>query len=213
MSESKIKTVVFDMGGVLVELGPISDILGEEEISVDDFWRGWLRSPTVRHFERGRCTPEYFGAELVKELGLAMSGEELIERFARWPKGLFPGARDLLVELKSNGVPFSVLSNTNVMHWETQTDHEVIAELFDRMFTSYSLDMVKPDAIIFEHVIAELRNELDVEPEQILFVDDNQPNIDAALALGIDAVLTKGVDQVRAALAERGLVGGGSVGA
>ncbi len=207
MSESKTKTVVFDMGGVLVELGPISDILGDEEISVNDFWRGWLRSPTVRHFERGRCTPEYFGSELVKELGLSMSGEELIERFASWPKGLFPGAQDLLLELKSNGVPFSVLSNTNVMHWETQTDHEIIAELFDRVFTSYSLDMVKPDAIIFEHVIAELA----VEPAQILFVDDNQPNIDAALALGIDAVLTKGVDQVRAALAERGLVGGVSL--
>lgn len=209
MSESTIKTIVFDMGGVLVELGPISDILGDEVISVNEFWQGWLRSPTVRHFERGRCTPEYFGSELVKELGLAMSGEELVERFARWPKGLFPGAQDLLQELKSNGVPFSVLSNTNVMHWETQTDHEIIADLFDRVFTSYSLDMVKPDAIIFEHVISELGNELNLKPSEILFVDDNQPNIDAALELGIAAVLTKGVDQVRAALAERGLVAGG----
>ncbi len=204
MHESKTKTVVFDMGGVLVELGPISDILGDEDISVDDFWRGWLRSPTVRHFERGRCTAEYFGSELVAELGLAMSGDELVQRFARWPKGLFPGAQDLLEELKSNGVPFSVLSNTNEMHWETQADHEIIAGLFDRVFTSYRLDMVKPDAIIFEHVIAELA----VPPAEILFVDDNQPNVDAANALGIDAVLTKGVDQVRAALAERGLVAG-----
>ncbi len=202
MSESAIKSVVFDMGGVLVELGPIAEIIGEEEISVQDFWAGWLRSPSVRAFERGRCSPEEFGDGFVAELGLAMPGDELVRRFAQWPKGLFPGSRELVASLIESGVEVSVLSNTNALHWEGQTDHEIIATMFDREFTSYTLGMVKPDAKIFEHVISELGH----PPEQVLFVDDNQPNVDAARELGMDAALTRGIDQVREVLVYRGLL-------
>ena len=202
MSESTIKSVVFDMGGVFVELGPITDIIGEEEISVREFWTGWLRSPSVRAFERGRCSPKEFGDGFVAELGLAMSGDELVRRFAQWPKGLFDGSQEVVSALQAKGIEVSVLSNTNAMHWEGQTDHEIIATMFDHEFTSYTLDMIKPDAKIFEHVIATLGH----DPGQILFVDDNQPNVDAAQTLGMDAALTKGIDQVRDVLVSRGLL-------
>lgn len=202
MKNTTIKAVVFDMGGVFVRLGPISEVIGEEDLSVEEFWTGWLSSPVVRSFERGRCSAEVFGEAIVKELGLAMSGEEFIARFVQWPKGFYPGAESLLRSLKEGGMPISVLSNTNALHWNKQIDHELITDLFDVQFTSYSIDMVKPDAEIFEYVVSKL----DVAPEHILFLDDNQPNIDGADAVGIHAVRTRGIDEVRVALESFGLL-------
>lgn len=198
-----VTAVVFDMGGVLVELGPLTEILGDDPLPTEEFWSRWLASPTVREYEMGQCTVEQFGDRLVAELGLSFSGEELVRRFAAWPKGLFPGAVELIQELRTNdGVVVAVLSNTNHLHWTSQVDSGRVPDLFDRHYLSYRLGLAKPDAPIFEHVIADLGG----MASKIVFCDDNQPNVDTALDLGIDAHLTRGVAEARAALACRGLV-------
>lgn len=202
MASSKIQAVIFDMGGVFVELGPISEIIGDEDLSVEEFWAGWLASPTVRAFERGQTSPEAFSNALVAELSLSMPPAEMLRRFANWPKGFFAGAEQMLLELQATGVSMAVLSNTNALHWEQQKDHEIISRIFACQYTSYSLGMVKPDAEIFDYVIADQG----LRPDQILFVDDNQPNVDAARARGIDAERTCGPDEVRAVLQQRDLL-------
>lgn len=189
------------MGGVLVELGPASDLLAGQEISSDLFWERWLSSEVVRDFESGGCTVEEFGERLVDDLGLAGSGADFIERFTNWPKGLFDGAEELLADL-GDGIESAVLSNTNALHWETQVDHERVAALFDHTFLSYQLGLAKPDAEIFEAVLARLG----VPANEVVFLDDNQVNVDGARRVGIDAALTKGIDAARSALAERGLL-------
>ncbi len=196
--------MVFDMGGVLVELGPLTEILGDDPLPVEQFWSRWLASPTVRHFEMGRCGVDAFGDELVEEMGLSIPGTELVARFRAWPKGLFDGAAAMMAELRSQAAApiVAVLSNTNELHWTEQVDSGVIPELFDRHFLSYRLGLAKPDAEIFQHVI----DDLGLPPGEIMFLDDNQPNVDAALALGIDAHLTRGVTEARAALVARGLL-------
>ncbi len=201
-SDADIQAVVFDMGGVLVELGPLSDILGNDPLPESDFWRNWLASPIVRKFEMGLCSPEEFGSRLVEEFGLACTGEQLVQRFLAWPKGLFPGAEALVGSLAS-GLEVAVLSNTNALHWEGQADAELMRRLFSRFYLSFQLGLAKPDAEIFQHVISDLG----FAPKQVVFLDDNKPNVDAAASLGIDAVLVKGVTQARAALLERNLLG------
>lgn len=189
------------MGGVLVELGPTSDLLGGDELSADDFWGRWLSSETVREFESGKCSVEEFGDRAVADLGLSGSGTDFVERFRTWPKGLFDGAEALIADI-SDEVEVAVLSNTNALHWETQVDHERVQNLFDRTFLSYELGLAKPDTEIFEAVLAQL----DIDAPHVVFLDDNQVNVDGARQTGIDAALTKGVDAARAALAERGLL-------
>ncbi len=189
------------MGGVLVELGPLTEILGDDPMPADTFWERWLASPTVRSFEMGQCSVEDFGNRLVAELELSFTGPELVERFAQWPKGLFGGAEQLVADI-IDGIEIGVLSNTNALHWSSQRDHERVRALFDRTFLSYELGLAKPDRDIFDRIVAEL----DVAPESVVFLDDNQINVDGALAVGIDAALAKGVDQARAALSARGLL-------
>ncbi len=200
LGERPVRVVVFDMGGVLVELGPLTEILGDDPLPVDHFWSRWLASPTVRDYEMGGCTVEEFGERLVDELGLSFGGTELVERFAAWPKGLFDGAVQMIDDLRAepSAPVVAVLSNTNGLHWEGQVDAATVRGLFDRRYLSFELGLAKPDADIFEHVIADLG----VEDVTLIGGEAYQPNVDAARSVGIDAHLTRGVDEARAVLGE-----------
>lgn len=189
------------MGGVLVELGPLTEILGEDPLAPDVFWDRWLKSPTVRDFERGRCTPEEFGDRLVVELGLSFDGPEMVQRFAQWPKGLFDGAEELVASLPDS-VEVGVLSNTNALHWTSQHQSERVRALFTRHYLSFELGIVKPDAEIFEYIVGDLG----CAPGNIIYFDDNQANVDAALAVGLDAALARGPNDCRSWLVDRGIL-------
>ena len=200
LNGQEIGAVVFDMGGVLVELGPLTEILGDDPLPPEEFWALWLSSPTVRKFEMGRCSAEEFGERLVVEMGLSFSGTELVERFASWPNGLFDGAEQLVLSL-GRDVEIAVLSNTNALHWEHQPDHEAVRSMFSRQYLSFELGLAKPDREIFEHVVSDL----DVPADHILFLDDNQVNVDGARSVGMRAELVRGIDEARAVLERAGL--------
>lgn len=195
------RAVVFDMGGVLVELGPLTEILGDDPLTPEDFWSRWLRSPAVRDFERGRCTPEEFGDRIVVELGLSFDGPEMIRRFAQWPKGLFSGAEALVDELPDH-LEVGVLSNTNALHWNGQKQHVEVQALFSRTYLSYLLDMVKPDQGIFEHIIADLG----CAPEEVIYFDDNQINVDGARTAGLVAAVATSPEGCREELVALGVL-------
>ena len=72
---------------------------------------------------------------------------------------------------------------------------------FDVQVWSYLLGIAKPDPAIYLYTL----NELGVRPEESLFLDDKQVNIDAALALGMQALQFSNVEQLRADLIAVGL--------
>lgn len=84
------------------------------------------------------------------------------------------------------GYRTAILSNTNYIHWEHSLKHVFTADgltiddYFDDIFLSCDLQMVKPDACIYE----ETARRLGVEPGEIFFIDDSRKNIDAAIAAG-----------------------------
>lgn len=196
-----IRAVLFDMGGVLVELGPLDQLLGVA-MAPEEFWPRWLGSPAVRAYERGACDTVTFARDLAAELDLPLSAPELTDRFRGFPRGLFPGAAELVQEVSGRGLATGVLSNTNALHWDHQTDGEILRRLFDHEFLSYRLGLVKPDRELFEAVVAALG----VAPAQILFLDDNELNVAGARAAGLEADHTRGVAEARQALHRRGLL-------
>ncbi len=188
----------------MVELGPLSDILGADAPSEESFWPKWLHSSTVRDFEGGRCTAPEFATRMVDDFDLDFPPAELIDRFRAWPKGLFDGALELLTDLRTNDdLITGALSNSNPIHWYEQRDADVIQSLFDRPFLSFEMKLIKPDAAIYEHV----QSELELQPDEILYFDDNQINVDAARAAGWQSEVTRGPSDCRHLLAARGLVG------
>ncbi len=199
---AEIEAVLFDMGGVLVELGPLDELLGDA-MDGEEFCPSWLDSPSVRGLESGRCSVDDFARGLVEELELRITPDEVIERFAGFPRGLYPGAVEVVASVPS-GIATGVLSNTNPLHWDHQNDGTIIRDLCQHAFLSYLLGAVKPDREIYDLVAAELA----IEPTRILFLDDNQINVDGARAAGWRAEVAKGPAEAAAVLAAQGIVAG-----
>ena len=200
-TRAPIRAVLFDMGGVLVELGPLDQLLGVA-MPPEEFWPRWLGSPAVRAYERGACDTVTFARDLAAELDLPLTTDELTERIRCFPRGLYPGAAELVREVSGAGLATGVLSNTNALHWDHQTDGEILRRLFDHELLSYRLGLVKPDRELFEAVI----DILGLAPAEILFLDDNDLNVAGARAAGLEADHTRGVAEARAALHRRGLI-------
>ena len=188
--------ILFDLGGVLVELGkspiPANVKVDESHFSLAD----WFGSDTAKSFEKGAIAATEFAAAMISDLKIDCSSEQLIDHFTWWPQGMFPQSGELLRQLRRNH-RLAVLTNTNELHWPRITDEFELEQLVDHIFASHLLAMIKPESEIFHHVI----ERLDTEPASILFLDDNLNNIQAALELGIDARLVSGIEQVTRTLA------------
>jgi FMN phosphatase YigB (HAD superfamily) len=196
-----IKAVLFDMGGVIVQLDSLENVLGPSALTSDKISNSWILSEAVQQFERGQCSVEHFAVEILGELELQGTAEEFIERFVGFPQGLFPGAVDVVQDVPDDVIT-AVLSNTSAIHWENQKDADVVRGLWDRTYLSYELGLAKPDREIFEHAIADL----DLPAHQVLFIDDNQINVDGARTVGLNAGLAKGPEQARQVLRTFGVI-------
>ena len=197
-----IEFVLFDLGGVIIELGSVSS-LQEMAASVGDeeHWHQWLATPWVRRFEKGECSATEFSTQVVAEWGLDVAPERFLEIFRDWPIGPYPGASDLLHEVQQS-VQIGCLSNTNSMHWDHQRSLWSILDMFDFRFLSFELGLAKPDDAIF-HAVAD---RLPFSRDRILHFDDVAENCDTARSLGFRSVQVRGLDEVRTALRKFGVL-------
>jgi FMN phosphatase YigB (HAD superfamily) len=196
---SRIRVVLFDLGGVLVELGGVSTVISwmASPVSTEELFRMWLTSPAVRAFETGRMEPELFADRLIVEMSLQVQRDALLREFTRWPVGTFPGSLELLARIPRRYTR-ATLSNTNAVHWPQVMERMKLADAFDHHFASHLTGKIKPDDEAFHHVTAAL----DCAAEEVLFLDDNQLNVDAAKKCGMHAVRVKGVPAAERALLE-----------
>lgn len=195
--------VLFDLGGVVIELGGesvFSAWVGES--SRDELWRRWLTSPAVRAFETGRMQADAFATAMVDEFELPVSAGAFLDLFTGWPKGWYDGAPQLLRDVRERA-PLACLSNSNAPHWERFRAELDIESYFDASFPSHHLGVLKPDRHVFDLVV----ERLDVAPDRVLFLDDNQINVDGAREAGLVAEHVRGVDGARALLTRHGVLG------
>jgi putative hydrolase of the HAD superfamily len=200
---NQIRVVLFDLGGVLVDLSGVPTMLQwmDNRVSRDELLKMWLMSPVVRAFESGRATPEAFADQLIAEMGLPVERTRLLEEFARWPEGLFPGALDL-VDRVPRRYTRATLCNTNALHWPRLMEDMRLSGAFDHYFASHLIGKIKPDEEAFQHVT----EELECRAEEVLFLDDNQLNVEAAKRFGMVAVQVRGVIAAERVLVEAGVV-------
>ena len=200
---SDIGVVLFDLGGVLVELAGSQTLRAwtPSHQRTKDLWHYWLTSPIVRAFESGKTDPDQFADALIKDLMLPVDRETFLEAFTRWPKGLFPGALDLIDTLPTHVIR-ATLSNTNTLHWPRLMREMGLAQRFDHHFPSHLTGHIKPDKAPFQAIMAQMH----WCPRSILFMDDNQLNVDTANLLSIRAFLVHGVQEARAVLKHTGVL-------
>jgi HAD superfamily hydrolase (TIGR01509 family) len=194
-----IRVLLFDVGGVLVQLGGVEAMLAwlGHSISVDELWRKWLHSVPVRKFETGQIDANEFAAAVTSEFGLAVDPGKFLESFTHWPTGLYPGTLELLARIPSS-YQRAVLSNSNALHWPRVLTEMKLGAAFDTHFVSHLTGRIKPDAAAFEHVL----ESLGCSPASVLFLDDNLLNVHAAKRVGMQAVRVQGIDETQRVLLE-----------
>ena len=198
----RIELVLFDLGGVLIQPGGVASMRALSGIETDEaLWSRWLSCRWVQRFEAGRCTPEEFAAGVVADWELTLEPAAFLEAFGGWPEAPFEGALEL-VEAVQAKVPAGFLSNMNSFQWAANYEGIPLTDAFAFRFLSFELGLVKPDAAVFEAVVARIP----VPRHRVFFLDDNAVNVDAAAATGFAARHVRGVQAAREALVETGVL-------
>lgn len=197
----KPKVLLFDLGGVLIDFIGLDEVrpLLPEPLDDDEMRSRWLASESVLAFDRGQIDPETFADRFLSEWALKIPREEFVETFAGWVRGFYPGAEKLLLDLRER-YQLACLSNVNELHWGRCG--EAVSTVMDVTFTSFELGLTKPDGRIYAAVMTKLG----VGPDEICFFDDSRPNVIAARRMGIESDLVRGLEELRATLAQRSLI-------
>jgi len=189
-----IKVILFDLGGVLIEL--VGSPFPETSMNINE----WFDSPTAKRFERGQISAKEFIKQVKEDLKISASEEEIIKTFQAWPRRLYPGVDDLL-ETLAQKYALAVLSNTNELHEQILLNNFGLKQKIKSLFFSHRLGCAKPEIEPFQRVL----DELEVGPESILFFDDNAENVNTAKTLGINAHQTLGIKGVYSVLSKLGV--------
>ncbi len=189
--------LVFDIGGVFVELGGMPRFREWTAIQPEEIRKRWLASEVVRKFESGRLSFDDFASAIIKEFQIPLSLEGFREEFKSWLSVLFPKAGSILRALNERYM-VACLCNMNPIQWPRIRDELELGQYFQHQFLSYEIGMVKPDREVYEHVTDALKT----IPERIVFFDDSKVNIDGAIEVGWSAHLVQGTEQLMSVLSE-----------
>jgi putative hydrolase of the HAD superfamily len=207
----QIKNIIFDLGGVIINLDIPKTISEFNKLSNQPFesiYNQLQQTPVFDLFDKGQITEKDFFVELKKALQNDVTDEELL--FA-WNAMLldFPKHRlELLSKLKPNYRLF-LLSNTNeshVLEFEktlvASHGYQNLEPFFEKVYYSCRMNQRKPNAEIFESVL----NENNLIAEETLFIDDSPQHVEGALTLGIKAMLLEKNNEVEDLLKELKLI-------
>eukprot|EP00960_Hanusia_phi_P051549 760862-Hanusia_phi.AAC.3 len=196
-SPKKIRAVIFDLGGVLLQspFKEIEDFERDAQVPVGSIFGNAARlgeSGAYFRLERGEITLEQFLPLFKHELesnGILLK-RDVSELFARIEKALFPVRQDMIhviKSLKAEGIKTAALTN----NWkrdngETFT-HELgaLQHIFDVIIESALVGIRKPDAKIFQLVLDSLKVE---NSQEVVFLDDMGPNLKGATTIGIQTI-------------------------
>lgn len=191
-----IKNLLFDFGGVIASISKDGAIKRFKEIGVDnieDYLGEFRQEGIFLQLEDGSISREDFYTELKKLAGKEISDKDIDSGWLGFMVEVPPYKLELLKELRKKYNVY-LLSNTNpiIMEWAHSKDFsptgEPLSAYFDKMFCSYLIGHTKPSEESFEAVIAGTG----LNPQETLFLDDGQSNLDVAQKLGFKTYL---VDQ------------------
>jgi FMN phosphatase YigB (HAD superfamily) len=197
MQPGIIRVLLFDLGGVLLDLSGVESVwaLSKGQVDRSTFSDFWSRSEWAERFNCGLCSPEEFACGAVKELGLLVTPRELLGAFSTWLRGPFPGAFELLDELRGR-YTLACLSNTNELDVRRLREEFQIHTRLDYCFFSNEIGRRKPHRHCYDFVI----DRLAVKPNEIAFFDDNPECVAGAEAAGFMARRCEGIEATRASL-------------
>lgn len=188
------KNYIFDLGGILVDVNLNNIYSGLERLGFSaetqkehmDHLTQWATD-----YEQGMVSTKDFFAH-IQSFCQAGTSQEAVRQ--AWNSVIENTTQERLQLVKDLGAAHRVflLSNTNEAHWEYIRQHTFInngfppEELFEQVFLSYEMKLIKPDVRIYQEVL----RATGIQPGETLFIDDRADNLASAATLGIHTQCT-----------------------
>lgn len=185
-----IKNIIFDFGRVLLNINPslTRQALLRLQFRPNKGVEGRKDDDVVALLEAGKITSEEFIDIVLQAVEENTSREEVI---SAWNAMLldFPESHVTCLRNLKKDYRLFLLSNSNQIHYDhyALTFKEAhgfeLSELFEKMWFSFEVGLIKPDTEIFRYVL----NDANLRPDETLFVDDTLVHVEAAEKVGIRA--------------------------
>lgn len=195
MAEKVIRNIVFDFGGVLVDLDRDESVRRFLALGVhdaDELLDPYLQRDIFYDLEVGRLSAEQFELVLSERYGRPFSHEEVGHAIMGFLRALPRYKYEYLRQLSERYRLF-ILSNTNPYIMERVEHHSLFAGdtglsgYVEHLYASYRVGMLKPDLALYHYLL----DDAGLIPEETLFLDDGVKNIEAAESIGIQGLLVE----------------------
>ena len=186
----EIKNIAFDFGGVVLALSLEGAIKTFEKIGVKDARQrldAFHQKGVFEDLEAGRISMEEFRVAMCQLAGKEVSLQDCYEAWHGYVDYVPQQNLDMLLRLRGKGYQVCLLSNTNpfMMMWAESPEFDgqghPVSYYFDKLYLSYQCGVMKPAPEIFQMMLKG-QNAL---PEETLFIDDSETNVQIARSLGI----------------------------
>ena len=189
MKSKGIKNLLVDFGGVLINLDRQRCIDNFRKLGLHDIEELlglYGQNGLFMQHEKGLITSAEFRDEIRKQIGKPVTDLQIDAAWNSFLVDIPQYKLDLLLKLREKYVVY-LLSNTNDIHWKWACENVFpyrgfqVEDYFEKIYLSYEMKMVKPDAEIFRTVL----EDANIEAAETFFIDDSPANCEAARALGL----------------------------
>ncbi|MFN3403114.1 MAG: HAD family hydrolase [Cytophagaceae bacterium] len=193
MDFSRIKNIIFDLGGVIINIDfqyTYQAFARLANTSPEDIAAKIKQYQFFQRYESGQLTDDQFRNEIRKVLAIPVSDHEID---SAWNALLLdiPEKRIRLIQQLKNKYNIFLLSNTNAIHiYEVNkilfksTGVKKLDDLFHKAYFSYDIQLLKPHKEIYDYVLKDQK----IKAGETIFLDDNDDNITGAVGAGIHAI-------------------------
>lgn len=188
-----IKHIIFDFGGVILDLdgqntGIPHELASIFNLQIKEVAAVWEENKTKLLI--GKETPLEFLQFFIKKFDLSHSAEESLYKWEelnilsrkRIDWEILKYIESLRTSYKIHMLTDQIDVNNGPAQWK-----EEIEDIFHTIFRSYVEGYRKPDIDAYKNVL----NKINAKPEECVFVDDSEKNVNAASSVGLHGVLYK----------------------
>jgi putative hydrolase of the HAD superfamily len=191
----KANSIVFDLGGVLIDIDYQLTIDAFEKLGVNDFKKLYSQANQTGLFdayETGQISTQRFINEILKYVPSPTNPNHIVDAWNAMILDFKKKKLDDLIALRKN-VNLYLLSNTNALHLDkvkmkwAKISATPFETYFDQPYFSHHIGLRKPSVEIFKHVC----HQNNLNPSQTLFIDDSIQHIEGAQRAGLKTMLHK----------------------
>lgn len=200
--------VVFDLGGVLIDWNPrhLYRKLFQHEPEMEDFLANICTTQWNLQQDAGRSFREACTALKLEHPDQADMIDAWFGRFDEMMAGPIAGSVDILAELREREVPIYALSNWSAETFPFAQRRFEFLQWFRAILLSAEVRLLKPDPRIFQYFCENFA----LKPEQIIYIDDLEHNVEAARTIGMHAIRFSDPASLRQELVQLGFLAQGA---